>query len=82
MKVTTRNARVDKAGRHNDRNYDVNNSPHIDQSRTSLNRYYTYNYDYEHTFAEIEYGFYEKNFSDYIDAQNLKYCKDFTMITI
>lgn len=76
MKVTTRNARVDKAGRHNDRNYDVNNSPHIDQSRTSLNRYYTYNYDYEHTFAEIEYGFYEKKFSDYIDAQNLKYCKD------
>ncbi len=70
MKVTNRNARIDRAGKHNDRNFNLDNASHIDQSRVKDNKYYTYNGDYSKTFDEIEKEFYELHFSDFIDAQN------------
>lgn len=61
---------MDQAGRHNDRNFDLGTAKHIDEARTSENKYYTYNGDYEHTFVEIEQAFYKEKFSDYVEAQN------------
>ena len=70
MKVTCRSAKMDKAGLHNDRNFDIGTAAHIDSTRTSQNRYYTYNGDHERTFLEIEQAFYKEHFSDYIESQN------------
>lgn len=72
MKVTNRNARQDRAGKHNDRNFNIDNAPHIQQDRMTDNLYYTYNGDMEHTFDEVEREFYELNFEDYIKKQNQK----------
>lgn len=70
MKVTNRNARMDKAGKHNDRNFNLDNAAHINQNKQGENLYYTYNGDTEHTFAEIEYEFYDNHFSAFIEEQN------------
>ena len=72
MKITNRNARMDRAGKHNDRNFNLDNAPHIDQSKLQDNIYYTYNGDTEHTFAEIEQEFYDRHFSEFLDSQNKK----------
>ena len=73
MKITTLNGRKDKAGKHNDRNFNLDNAPHIDQSRLSENRYWTYNGDSENTFTDIEHDFYAENFSDYLKKHNEKH---------
>nr|WP_297765905.1 hypothetical protein [uncultured Butyrivibrio sp.] len=70
MKVTIRSARMDKDGRHNDRNFDIENAEHIDRERMSLNRYYTYNGNETQTFLELEREYYELHFSDYVNEQN------------
>ena len=70
MKVTTDNARADSSGRHNDRNFDISKASHIDAERSINNRYYTWNHDYENTFADIEMNFYEENFQEGLNAQN------------
>ncbi len=70
MKVTIRSAKMDKAGLHNDRNFDVESSDHIDKNRIGLNKYYTYNGDESMTFLELEKEFYREHFSDYVNAQN------------
>ena len=72
MKVTNRCARKDKAGKHNDRNFNLVNAPHIDQSKVNQNKYWTYNGDQEHSFAEVEKEFYARHFTDFIDVQNKK----------
>lgn len=70
MKVTNRNAREDRSGKHNDRNFNIDNAPHIDQERMKDNKYYTYNGDEAHRFNEIEHEFYDTHFSKYLDEQN------------
>ncbi len=72
MKITNRNARIDRAGKHNDRNFNLDNAPHIDQTKLGENKYYTYNGDTEHSFDEIEREFYEVHFSSYLAEQNRK----------
>lgn len=70
MKATNINARIDKAGKHNDRNFNVDNAGHIDKTRMKDNIYYTYNGDTQHSFAEVELEFYKNHFQDKVDAQN------------
>lgn len=70
MKITSINARMDSSGRHNDRNYDINASPHIDKTRVADNRYYTYNGDNEKTFRQIELEYYQEEFGDYVAERN------------
>lgn len=72
MKITNRNSRIDKAGKHNDRNFDLDKASHIDQNKVHLNRYYTYNGDTTKTFEEVEKEFYERHFGDKIELQNNK----------
>ncbi len=70
MKVTNRNAHMDRGGKHNDRNFDLSAAPHVDDSRTKLNKYYTFNGDTEHSFSEIEFEFYREHFTQHVEAQN------------
>lgn len=72
MKITSINARVDSAGKHNDRNFDLNAAPHIDKGRSSANKYYTYNGDESSTFRQIEMSFYKDTFSEHLKYQNKK----------
>lgn len=72
MKVTSSNARVDSAGRHNDRNFDLRAATHIDKDLSLHNQYYTYNGDTEHTFYQIETEYYKEHFSKHIKKQNEK----------
>ena len=72
MKITNKNARMDRSGKHNDRNFNLDNAPHIDQDRVAENIYYTYNGDDVHKFNEVELEFYEKHFTDYLNAQNAR----------
>lgn len=65
--------KVDKQGIHNDRNFDISKSDHINKDKAYLNKYWNlYGYD-ERTFEEIEKIFYQKNYSEHIEAQNKKY---------
>lgn len=70
MRLTTQNARKDRGGKHNDRNYNIKNSTHIDSSKSEGNKYYTYNGDTESTFEQLEKQFYEENFLSHIEKQN------------
>lgn len=69
MKVTVRSGRFDKAGLHNDRQFDVNASDHIDPTKSGENRYWNYLGDGEHTFKEIELEFYKKEFGEYLEEK-------------
>ena len=75
MRITNRNARMDSAGRHNDRNFDVDNAPHINQDRTFENRYYTYNDEKVEnmTLREIELEYYTNHFENALEHQNERY---------
>lgn len=75
LKATNRNERSDRAGKHNDRNFDLSRAPHINKDLSHLNKYYTYNGDYTHTFEEVEKEFYNKEFGEYLEARN-KRCVD------
>ncbi len=70
MRLTFRNARIDKQGKHNDRNFNLELASHIDQNKLDQNKYWTYNGNNIDTFSQIEKEFYETNFSDYLNAQN------------
>lgn len=70
MKVTNRNARIDRAGKHNDRNFNLEYAPHINAAKSAENMYWTYNGDTSRSFADIEEEFYKEHFSDYIELQN------------
>jgi len=72
VKLTAHNGRVDSAGLHNDRNYDVNQSPHINQEKMRENRYFTYNGNYSKTLNEIEMDYYKEHFEEQIKKQNRK----------
>lgn len=83
MRASRHNGRSGKHGvydvKHNDRNFDVANSEHIDAERTKLNVYwdcyqgYCLNGDTSErkmTFTEIEKAYYFEHYGDHVDAQN------------
>lgn len=83
MRASRHNGRSGKYGvydvKHNDRNFDVANSEHIDAERTKLNVYwdcyqgYCLNGDTSErkmTFTEIEKAYYFEHYGDHVDAQN------------
>ena len=72
MKVTVSNARADRSGKHNDRNFNLDYAPHIDQSKQQDNRYWTYNGRYDIPFSELEEEYYRQHFSDHVETQNQK----------
>ena len=76
MKLTSHNGRVDSSGLHNDRNYDVNLSPHIDQEKMNENKYWTYNGVKDKPLNEIELEFYKEHFSEYLNQRNEYNIKD------
>lgn len=77
MRVTLHNARFGKDGvfspRHNDRNFNIENAEHIDQERTSNNRYWNCYNRSDMTFEEVEREFYEEHFTAHLNAQNQRY---------
>lgn len=75
MRVSNHNGRVDKAARHNDRNFDITRSDHIDPGRSEGNIYWTYDGDLNRTFKDKEIQFYREHFKDFLDARNAKYKK-------
>ena len=80
MRATRHNGRSGSHGtynvKHNDRNFDVKNSDHIDEVRTQENVYWDcYQGTVEErtlTFSEVEKKFYEEHYGDHVDAQNLR----------
>ena len=76
MRLSSRNARIDAGGKHNDRNYDISLSPHVDPERLKDNRFITYKGEPDKTFEEIEKEFYEEHFSEHIKAQNERNIKN------
>lgn len=69
MKATFLAGRVDKAGKHNDRNFDVSLAEHIDPSRMEENKYWTYNGS-KGTFEQVELEFYTSHFYKHVNEQN------------
>ena len=80
MRATRHNGRSGSHGtynvKHNDRNFDVKNSDHIDEVRTQKNVYWNcYQGTVEErtlTFSEVEKKFYEEHYGCYVLAQNLR----------
>lgn len=76
MRITNHNGRAGKNGvysaKHNDRKFDMNKAEHIDQDRTSLNRYWQRDQEAS-SFEENEANFYEKYFRASLDAKNERY---------
>lgn len=61
--------------RHNDRQFNISQSDHIDPERSRGNRYWRWNQQDtpEQTFEDCEQAFYEKTFADYLQAQNQRH---------
>ena len=80
MRATRHNGRSGSHGtynvKHNDRNFDVKNSDHIDEVRTQENVYWDcYQGTVEErtlTFSEVEKKFYEEHYGGHVEAQNLR----------
>lgn len=81
MRATRHNGRSGAHGaydpKHNDRDFDVQNSDHINEERAKDNVYWDCYQGYclpgrerEFTFTEVERTYYLKNYGDHIDAQN------------
>lgn len=83
MKATRHNGRAGKKGtynvKHNDRNFDVKNSDHIDESRVAQNVYWDCYQGYcfagseesrQYTFSEVERAYYFEHYGDHVEAQN------------
>ena len=80
-RLTAHNARAGKHGvfnpKHNDRNFDTEKAPHIDKSRTALNRYWVCDdlgrltpHTGGETFDKLEHDFYEAHFAAGVEAAN------------
>ena len=85
MRVTSHNGRSGKHGsynpKHNDRQFDVAKSEHIDAARAMENVYWDYKRGYRVperdgddgiSFEEIELEFYESTYGEYIENQNAR----------
>ena len=83
MKATRHNGRVGAHGvynpKHNDRQFDLSNSEHIDMERAKGNVYWDVYQGFFHlamgverkyTFEEIEKAYYFNNYQEHVDAQN------------
>lgn len=83
MKATRHNGCAGKFGaynvKHNDRNFDVSNSEHIDVERAKENIYWDCYQGYslpgmednrKYTFSEIEREFYYENYREFVEGQN------------
>ena len=86
MKLTRHNGRAGKHGaynpKHNDRDFELGNSEHIDEERARQNIYWdcyqgfrTQDFLGEDgkpklSFEKIEQIYYRENYGDYVDAQN------------
>ena len=83
MRASRHNGRSGKHGvydvKHNDRNFDVTNSEHIDVNRTMQNVYWDCYQGYclngatterKMTFSEVEKLYYFEHYGDHVDAQN------------
>lgn len=78
MRVTAHNGRSGKSGtyspKHNDRNFDLQNSPHINPEKSSGN--WTWTCYKGLSFDECEKKFYEQTFSKGLEEQNQRYIKN------
>lgn len=76
MRATIHNGRTGKDGayntKHNDRQFDIRNTEHIDPERVKNNRYWNWT-GKETTFEAAEAAFYEKHIKQHLDAQNARY---------
>lgn len=84
MKATRHNGRAGKHGaynpKHNDREFDEENSEHIDAERTIFNVYWDCYQGYslpnaeneraKFTFTEVEKAYYVEHYSEHVDGQN------------
>lgn len=63
------------SARHNDRQFDVSQSDHIDPEQSRGNRYWRWNQQDtpEQSFENCEQEFYERTFADYLQAQNQRH---------
>lgn len=77
MRATIHNGRTGKDGayntKHNDRQFDIRNTEHIDPERVKDNRYWNWTGNPETTFEAAEQAFYEKHIQKHLDAQNARY---------
>ena len=76
MRATSHNARTGKDGafsaKHNDRQFNLSNAEHIDQSKTSQNIVGEWTRT-GISFEESEKRYYEEHFRGFLDCQNAKY---------
>ena len=91
LKLTRHNGRAGKHGtynpKHNDRNFDLTNSEHIDPERAKGNIYWDCFHgfrsalapqdpdDLAGTFSDVERHFYETRYSEFIERQNERNAK-------
>ena len=91
LKLTRHNGRAGKHGtynpKHNDRNFDLTNSEHIDPERAKGNIYWDCFHgfrstiapqdpdDLARTFSEVERQFYESRYSNFVESQNERNAK-------
>lgn len=63
------------SAKHNDRQFDVSQSDHIDPEQSRGNRYWRWNQQDtpEQSFENCEQEFYERTFADYLQAQNQRH---------
>lgn len=79
IRVTTHSARDAVTSKHNDRNFDVSKSDHIDSTRSVNNRYWVFNQGEiagttnGQTFEDAEKEFYEETFAEGLEARNKRY---------
>lgn len=91
MKLTRHNGRVGKNGvynpKHNDRQFDIDNSEHIDLERAKRNVYWDCyngirsaslngNDEIVDSFEEVEQLFYKLHYQDYVEGQNARNLKN------
>lgn len=63
------------SAKHNDRQFDISQSDHIDPEQSRGNRYWRWNQQDtpEQSFENCEQEFYERTFADYLQAQNQRH---------
>lgn len=77
MRATIHNGRTGKDGayntKHNDRQFDISHTEHIDPKRVKFNRYWNWTGNPKMSFEDAEAAFYEKHIKQHLDAQNARY---------
>jgi hypothetical protein len=83
MKISFVCGRVDKKGKHNDRNFDTTKASHIDDERTKDNLYYLYTGEVltheekgDLKLEQIEKNFYAEHFTDHLKWQRQRNAKN------